>query len=228
MKRIILFALFAISFGTHAQLVRPFMGVSLYLQWDFEKSKYAGVNAGTEFKVTSYFMPELECSYYFGSIEDASKYKIDTNFTQTEWYVRSVSSLNFSFCPKICLGNKNDGTNYLVILPRYTLSRINANGSFSNYNESNNIVVADEFQTDIQHSLGLGVGINVFLSNETSSSLCLILYYNGVNMGKVINELDHSSGYEFNSNGVLGAGLNYYFGKRTIKKPKPIKQPEPL
>ncbi len=214
------------SLGINAQLIRPFIGGSLYLQWDFEKSKYAGVNAGAEFKIAPYFMPEAECSYYFGSIEDASRY--NSELVETSLYIRSVSALNFSFCPKICLGNKNDGTNYVVILPRYTLSKISAEGSFSKYNESDNTVVTDESQTDIQHSLGLGIGINVFLSSETSSSLCLILYYNGVNMGKVINELGHSSGYEFNSNGVLGAGFNYYFGKRTIKKPKALKKPEPL
>jgi hypothetical protein len=228
MKKIILFTLLVISINAKGQTVRGFGGFSAYLQWDFEKSSYAGLNAGAEYKITSYLMPELECSYFFGSLEETSRY--NTEFIQTSSYTRSVSSLNFSFCPKIALGNKKDGAGYLVILPRYTFSQIEAKGDFIAVNESKTLTESRDFQKGSQHSLGIGIGCNIDTSDENSNSLCLILYYNGVNLGKVINDMEYSSGYKINDKGVLGAGLNYYFSfkKKPGPKPRPIKIPEPL
>lgn len=228
MKNLILFVLLFFSGGTKAQIVRPFIGGSAYLQWDFEKSSYAGVNVGTEFKIKPYFMPEFECSYFFGSIEDASKYKFGTPIIQTELYIRSVAALNFSFCPKIAIVNKNDGASYLVILPRYTISSIEAKGNFVEFNENGTSTNNLEFEKSTQHTFGLGVGLDIPLSGDNSNSICLILYYSGVNLGKAINNLEHSSGYEFNSNGVLGVGLNYYFSFKKSSKPIKYKIPEPL
>jgi hypothetical protein len=210
MKKIILFILLAISINIEAQIVRPFIGFSTYLHWDFEKSSYFGLNSGVEFKVSSYFMPELEFSYFYGSLEDESR--INVQYVDVLLYTRSASSFNFSFCPKIALGNRGDGTNFMVILPRYTFSKIEAKGYFSERNDDDTISESNEIQNDIQHSLGLGVGFDIALSDQNTSSLCLILYYNGVNLGKVVNELEHSNEYEINAKGVLGAGINYYFG----------------
>jgi hypothetical protein len=228
MKRIILFILLVISMNTKAQTVRGFGGVSAYLQWDFDKSYYGGLNTGAEFKITSYFMPELEFSCFYGPLEQASRY--NNQLLQTSSYTRSVSSLNFSFCPKIALGNKKDGAGYLVILPRYTFSQIAAKGDFIEVNESKTLIESHDFQKGLQHSLGIGIGYDVDTSDDNSNSLCLILYYSGVDLGKVINEMEHSSGYEINDKGVLGAGLNYYFSfkKKPGPKPRPIKIPEPL
>lgn len=228
MRNLILFVLLAFSSGAKAQIVRPFIGGSAYLQWDFEKSSYAGVNAGAEFKIKPYFMPELECSYFFGGIEDATKYKFGTSLVQTELYIRSVSSLNFSFCPKIAIANKNDGASYLVILPRYTISKIEAKGNFVEFNENGTSTNNYEFEKSTQQSLGLGVGLDIPLTGDNSNSICLILYYNGINLGKAINSLEHSAGYEFNSNGVLGFGVNYYFSFKKSSKPIKYKIPEPL
>ena len=228
MKNIILFILLAFSYNAKAQIVRPFIGGSAYLQWDFEKSSYAGANAGAEFKIKPYFMPELECSYFFGGIEDATKYKFGTPIIQTELYIRSVASLNFSFCPKIAIGNKSDGANYLVILPRYTISKIEAKGNFVAFNENGTSTNNYEFEKNTQQSLGLGLGLDIPLSGDNSNSICLILYYSGVNLGKAINNLEHSTGYEFNSNGVLGFGVNYYFSFKKSSKPIKYKIPEPL
>lgn len=216
----------AVSLNAKAQTVRGFGGVSAYLQWDFEKSYYGGLNTGIEFKITSYLMPELEFSCFFGSLEDASRY--NDKLIQTSSYSRSVSSLNFSFCPKIVLGNKKDGAGYLVILPRYTFSQIEAKGDFIGTNENNTLTESRDFQKGSQHSLGLGIGYDVDISDDNSNSLCLILYYNGVNLGKVINEMEHSTGYKINDKGVLGAGLSYYFGFKKKQKSRPYKIPEPL
>jgi hypothetical protein len=224
MKRIFLFILLAIALNANAQTVRGFAGFSTYLQWDFDKSSILGVNTGAEFKITSYLMPELECSYFLGDIEDASRY--NNEFIQTSFYTRSVSSLNFSFCPKIALGNKKDGAGYLVILPRYTFSQIEAKGYFIATNENNTLTESNDFQKNSQHSLGLGIGYDVDISSDYSNSLCLILYYNGVNLGKSINEMEHSSGYKINDKGVLGTGMNYYFSFKKKQKIRPYKIPE--
>jgi hypothetical protein len=228
LRNLFLFVLLVYYGESNAQAIRPFIGGSAYLQWDFEKSSFAGVNAGAEFKIKPYFMPELECSYFFGSIEDASKYKFGDPLIQTELYIRSVSSLNFSFCPKIAIGNKNDGASYLVILPRYTISKIEAKGNFVEYNENGTYINYNEFEKSTQQSLGLGVGLDIPLSDDNSNSIGFILYYNGINLGKAINSLQHSVGYEFNSNGVLGLGVNYYFSLRKSSKPVKYKIPQPL
>jgi hypothetical protein len=226
MKKIFLVVLLILCIKVNAQTVRGFGGMSAYLQWDFEKSFYGGFNAGTEFKVNSYLMPELEFSYLFGFLEDQSRY--NEQLVHTSSYTRSVSSINFSFCPKIVIGNKNDGTGYLVILPKYIFSQIEAKGNFIGTNENNVIVESRDYDKSSQHSFGFGVGYNLLTSNDDSSSLCLSICYSGVNFGKAINNLQHSSGYEINAKGVLGAGLNYYFGFKKKQKPKPIKTPNPL
>jgi hypothetical protein len=228
LRIIIIFILLAFSGNAKAQIVRPYIGGSAYLQWDFEKSSYAGANAGAEFKIKPYFMPELECSYFFGGIEDATKDNFGTPIIQTELYIRSISSLNFSFCPKIAIGNKKDGASYLVILPRYTVSKIEAKGNFVEFNENGTSINNYEFEKSTQQSLGLGVGLDIPLSSDKSNSICLIIYYNGVNLGKAINNLEHSAGYEFNSNGTMGIGVNYYFSFIKASKPIKYKTPEPL
>ena len=210
MKNILLICLFVISYNVKAQIVRPFIGFSTYLHWDFEKSSYIGLNSGVEFKVNRNFLPELEFSYFYGSLKDESR--INIQYVNVSLYTRSASSFNFSFCPKIALGNREDGTNFMVILPRYSFSKIQAKGNFSERNDDDTILENNEIQNDFQHSFGLGVGFDIGLSDENTSSLCLILYYNGVNLGKVVNELEHSNRYEVNAKGALGAGINYYFG----------------
>jgi hypothetical protein len=226
MKKIILFLLLIVTLNTNAQTIRGFGGVSAYLHWDFEKSSYGGLYTGAEFKITPYLMPELEISYFFGSLGDESRY--NTELIRTSSYSRSVSSLNFSFCPKIVLGSKKNGTGYLVILPRYTFSQIEAKGNFIAVNVNNTLTESHDFQKSAQHYFGFGLGYDIDLSNDHSNSLCLILYYNGINFGKVINEMEHSTGYEINDKGVLGAGVNYYFSFKKKQKTRVYKTPNPL
>jgi hypothetical protein len=228
LKCILIFLLVFVA-GVNAQILRPFVGGSAYLQWDFKKSSFAGVNLGAGLKINPYFMPELECSYFFGGIEDATQYTFETPSVQTELYIRSVSSTNFSFCPKIAMANSNDGSSYLVILPSYTISNIKARGNFVSFNENSTSTTKHEFEKSTQHSLGLGVGLEIPLSGDNSNSIALILYYSGVNLGKIINNLEHSEDYTFNSNGVLGVGVNYYFSFRKLPA-KPLKfiMPKPL
>jgi hypothetical protein len=210
MKKLFLIILLSISFCSKAQIVRPFIGFSSYLQWDFEKSSYLGLNSGVEFKINRYLLPELEFSYYIGKLQEESL--VNNQYEKVVLYSKYASSLNFSFCPKIAIGNKEDGSNFLTILPRYTFSKIVAKGNYAERNNDNSITEQKELQKDYQHSLGLGVGYDISLSDENTSSLSLILYYNGVSLGKVVNKLDHSNEFQVSESGVLGAGINYYFG----------------
>ena len=207
------------SICSKAQIVRPFIGFSSYLQWDFEKSSYVGLNSGVEIKVNRYFLPELEFSYFLGTLKEESL--VNDQYQKAVSYSRSASSLNFSFCPKIAIGNKEDGSNFLSILPRYTFSKIEAKGNYAKLNSDNSITENHELQNDSQHSIGLGLGYDIGLSDENTSSLSLILYYNRVNLGKTVNELENSNEFKIKTSGVLGAGINYYFGfKRKWNKTK--------
>lgn len=82
---------------------------------------------GAEFKIKNYFKPEIETSILFGGLQDRTL-KDDLSDV-TDLYVNSIYSVNFCFCPKVCLGNNGEGESYLTLRPKYNFSKIQASGS---------------------------------------------------------------------------------------------------
>lgn len=213
MMRYILYSLLLVSsLSVNAQRVRLFAGGSAYLDNDFLNSTFVEIKVGSELKINRIIKPEIELSGFLGGIED--DISRNDQGVATEIFTRAVSALNFSFCPKIYFGSTNNsvGSGHFQILPRYSISKIEARGNLFTINQSNpsSSTSEKEILTEWQHSLGIGLGIDFGISHKNYDSLSLNLYYNGVDMGNALSNLKHSGG-KFATNNVLGFGINYYF-----------------
>jgi hypothetical protein len=227
MKKIILFILLVASVNAKAQSVRGFGGFSGYLGAILDKSLFVGFNCGAEFKIKRYIKPEIEFDVLFVPVEDVVHHDDQRNVKSV--FRRSAHALNFNFCPKICIGNNGENDTYLVILPKYSFSKVTATGQFTTLNANEVKTVTKETISDWQHSLGIGIGLDISVSNDNTDSLSLNIYYQNVDIGMVLKELNHSGSRFFIKNS-LGAGINYYFSfkKNPRPKPRPIIIPEPL
>lgn len=147
---------------------------------------------GSELKINRIIKPEIELSWFLGGLED--DISRNDQGVATEIFTRAVSALNFSFCPKIYFGSTNNsvGSGHFQILPRYSISKIEAIGNLFTINQSNpsSSTSEKEILTEWQHSLGIDFGI----SHKNYDSLSLDLYYNGVDMGNALSNLKHSEG----------------------------------
>ncbi|MBF4470901.1 hypothetical protein [Flavobacterium sp. HJJ] len=226
MKKIILCILLVASMNTKAQTVRGFGGFSAYLGSILDRSIFVGVNCGTEFTIKRFIKPEIEFNFLYVPIDDVELRSDQGNTISI--FKRSANSLNFNFCPKICLGNNGQNDTYLVILPKYSFSKVAAVGEFTTINHNDVKTTSKETIVDWQHSLGIGLGLDISVSTDNTDSLCLNIYYQNVDIGTALNELNHSGSSRFFIKNSLGAGLNYYFSFKKKTRPKPVKIPEPL
>jgi opacity protein-like surface antigen len=225
MKKIFLIILIMLSFNAMSQIIRPFVGAAGYIYSSFKNSLFVGVEGGAEFKINRFIKPEIEVSYFYGSLEDTSNYGSQGQLIST--FSSYSSAINFNVCPKICIGNTDQNDRYIVILPKYSFSNVTAVGEFSSLNSNDVKTTTKETISDWQHSLGIGIGVNFNLSDNNTDSFCVNIYYQNVDMGKVLNELNHSDA-EISTNNVLGAGFKYYFGSRVNPRQKKTKKPEPM
>lgn len=60
---------FLISFGSFAQKVRPFVGLSGYIHTAFESRGFGDIKLGAEYKIFYYLKPEMEISFMLGALE---------------------------------------------------------------------------------------------------------------------------------------------------------------
>jgi len=201
------------SLSANAQRIRPYAGFSLYLDTDFERSGFGGTNLGAEFKIKHYFKPEIETSFLFGNLQNRTL--IDDLGNDTDLFVNSVYAVNFSFCPKVCLGNNGDGESYLTLRPKYNFSRIQAKGSHFVINKDNPLESVEEKDQFIEwrHSLGIGLGYDIYVSDKNTSSVGIILYYQGIEMGNAVSKLKFNTS-NYSTKDVLGIAFTYYIGTK--------------
>jgi len=64
-----------------------------------------------------------------------------------------------------------------------------------------------------RHSLGIGLGLDIYVSDNNSSSVELILYYQGIELGNTLSELKFST-TNYSTKDVLGLGITYYIGTK--------------
>lgn len=216
MKKNVFGILFLFSFNCmNAQVVRPYIGVATFFHTDFSSSVFLNLKTGGEFRLNKYLKPELEFSGMIGALEDFTKR--DENNTIIEEYTRSVTSVNFSICPKIILGNSNELDSYFVILPKFSISNIEAHGNLTTYNNSGvSITNRKKIVKDWSQSFGFGIGYNFNLSDNNPDSLCIILDLQGVELGEAINKINESES-RVNTKWTFGLGLNYYFNLKRKK-----------
>jgi opacity protein-like surface antigen len=220
MKYFFCFLLLVASLNVDAQRVRAFSGIGVYFDSDFINSSFLEIKLGAEFKITSFLKPEIEVNYQVGALEDVLIRDNQDNLTNL--YVKKVSAINYSFCPKICFGDSDNqkGSGHFLILPRYSISKIEARGNYTTINQANlsKSIEESEIITKWQHSLGIGIGIDTGVSHNYDT-LSLNLYYNGIDMGNALNSLKHNGTTKFSTNNVVGFGINYYFSfKKRLEK----------
>jgi len=204
-----LFILFSVSLNAQ---VRAFAGGTYYRHTDFQESGYLEVTSGVDVKVYKFFKPEASISYYFGRLEDYNKLDQAGNIISIS--KANASALNFGFTPKICLSwsEVSAGDAVLQILPRYNISRIEAQQNYTLINQSNpaQSKTQKDIVTEWQHSLGIGLGLDIMLSDKNYNSLAINLYYTGVDMGEALTDVKKSNTHYDST--TLGLGMNYYFG----------------
>lgn len=210
-KTIFHFLVILLSTHLNAQ-VRASIDLGLYRHTDFQGSGYIQGGLGLEVQAYKFLKPEFSVSYYYGRLEDYNKLDAVGNITNISQV--KASALNFGFTPKICLscGEYSAGDVLLQILPIYNISRIEAQQNYLTVTQSypSQSKTEKDIVTEWQQSVGIGLGIDIILSDKNYDSLAINLYYTGVNMGKAIGEVE-STNTRYDSR-TLGLGLNYYFG----------------
>ncbi|TDW49109.1 hypothetical protein EV144_103636 [Flavobacterium sp. 270] len=202
--------LFAVQ--TNAQHARVFANLSLYTQSDFKNNIFGEIGTGVEVKIHRLLKPEIGVSYFGGNLEDYSK--IDEQGHVLDLRTSKAYSLNFNLTPKISLYIKevNSGDVFIQILPRFNVSKIEADRNYTVVNQSDpsKSVTTKSVVTEWQQSFGIGVGIDIILSDKNYDSFSINVYYNGVNMGKALKEVNNYES-KFDTK-TLGFGMSYYLG----------------
>lgn len=209
----ILFSVLVLScINSNAQHARVFANISAYSHSDFENNSFAEVGTGLEVKVHRFLKPEIGVSYFIGRLEDYSRN--DALGNPLDFRTSKAYALNFNLTPKISLYSKevNSGDVFIQILPRFNVSKIGADRHYTLINQTkpSASVTTKETVSEWQHSFGIGLGIDIVLSDNSYDSLSVNLYYNGVNMGKALTEVNHS-GSRVNTE-TVGVGISYYLG----------------
>jgi hypothetical protein len=207
----LLFLLFlALSANSFSQRVRGFGGFGYYRNTQFEKSGYASIDVGLEFKAYKILKPEIKATYFLVALQD--KTTTDANGVETDFLTRTVTASNISLSPKICFGDE-DETVHLQIIPMFNLTKVIAQGSFFVLdNDKTQFIKKDSDKySEIRHSFGLGMGVLLDLSDDTFQSIALNLYFNNIEFGNAISNLKFKKG-NLQSYQTLGIGIKYYFG----------------
>ncbi|WP_166923515.1 outer membrane beta-barrel protein [Flavobacterium poyangense] len=217
-KKVFYLLLILFCIKSNAQYVRVYAGFGLYAASDFKSNSFGELGGGVEVKMHRFFKPEVGLSYFFGSLEDYNR--LDNNGTILDVSSKKVNAVNYNITPKIALYSTevNAGDVFLQILPRYNVSKIEAERLYTVINQSNpeKSVTKRETLTQWQQSIGIGVGIDIVLSDKSYDTVAINAYYNGVNLGKPLTDINNSSS-RYNTN-TVGMGVSYYlgFGKKKL------------
>lgn len=210
MKKYFFYLITIISTTCFSQTIRAFGGGGVYLNRSFDKSVFASLDGGLEFKLNKFLKPEIEFEYFIGALPDRTTE--DLNGSTTELLVRTVYATNWSISPKISFGNEDDRVHF-QILPIYNITNVVAKGSLFTSNNTRTDLVktnTDKF-SETKHSLGIGIGILFDLSDDFFQSIALNLYYNNVDLGNALTKLKFNKG-TYQTQQSLGIGVQYYFG----------------
>ncbi|MBW1655122.1 hypothetical protein [Flavobacterium quisquiliarum] len=215
MKKNLVFSLvFITGYISNAQELRPFIGlggfVHLYsFEKDLQSSPAVSLSAGAEYRPFGFFMPEIEANYMFGKFKSREDSNSIANVSD-----KTFSTVNFSFSPKIALGDYNDNA-YIQILPKYIYSIVNAKETINSTSQLGS--GATERSTSVsQHNFGLGVGIVINFDTWYSNTLAINLCYNTIRVSNSFNKLNPGT-EPVDNVGVYGIEFKYYFGVKRLK-----------
>jgi len=215
-KKNIFWVIILISTTCLSQRIRGFGGFGIYLDMDFDKSSFASVNGGLEFKINKLIKPEIQFECFFGTLPDRTSE--DSNGIVTELLVRSVTATNLSICSKINFGDNEDLV-FFQILPIFNITNIRAKGAefILNTSQTNLIKTDSDSFSEKRFSFGIGAGILFNLSDESFQAIALNLYYNNIDIGNALTNLKFYNGI-YHTQQSFGIGVKYYFGFIKHKK----------
>nr|WP_315248223.1 hypothetical protein [uncultured Flavobacterium sp.] len=219
MKRnIFIYFVLLTALNTTAQELRPFVGIGGFVHlYSFEKdlqsSTALSLSAGLEYKVAGFLSPEIEVNYMYGKYKDnVDSIDLGNVISAND---RSFSTVNFSFCPKILLGDHEDPSgDYIQILPKYMYSLINVRETSGNNTIGSPIT--ERSLSVSSHNFGLGAGVVINFDTWYSNSLAINVCYNTIRVSNSFDKLN--PGKEPTDNmGVYGVEFKYYFGVKRLK-----------
>ncbi|CAD0007469.1 hypothetical protein [Flavobacterium salmonis] len=213
----IYFILFT-ALNSTAQELRPFVGIGGFVHlYSFEKdlqsSPALSLSAGLEYKVAGFLSPEIEVNYMYGKYKDnVDSIDLGNVISATD---RSFSTVNFSFGPKILLGDYEDPSSaYIQIIPKYMYSLINVRETSGNNTIGSPIT--ERSLSVSSHNFGLGAGVVINFDTWYSNSLAINVCYNTIRVSDSFDKLN--PGKEPTDNmGVYGVEFKYYFGVKRLK-----------
>ncbi|MEP6929777.1 MAG: outer membrane beta-barrel protein [Flavobacterium sp.] len=211
-KKTLFFLVVLFCIKSNAQHVRAYAGSAAYRHTDFNGNIFGEVGAGVEVKIHRFFKPEIGVSYFFGNLQESTN--VDAVGNVLNKTNKEVSAINYNVTPKIALYSSEAGAGdvFLQILPRYNISKIQAERFYTIINQTNpaNSVTKKETLTQWQQSFGIGVGLDIVLSDKNYDSLAINVYYNGINLGKPLTDIsNNNTNYDTRT---LGMGFSYYLG----------------
>ncbi len=163
MKKLLIIMIFCFYFNCFSQTIRAYGTLGIHLRGGFEKNSFINIGGGLEIKIVDNFRPELEATYYLGTLPDRNDLN-PVNFNINAFLVRYVSAVNYSFSPKIMfdISPENEKRNvYLQIMPKFNLTDVTAKGTFFSLNKENTRFIetdSDKFNEQ-RKSFGIAIGI---------------------------------------------------------------------
>ena len=165
-----------------------------------------------DYKINQILNPELEVNYYVGLLPDFEN--VNEQYVSLDNLQRKFNAYGIALCPKIAFNLSDDSkATAFQMLPRYSFTKITANGTFTTFpnNTNQNKGTAEQFSfSEIRHSFGIGVGIICYVSEKTNDRLAINLYYDGIDFGNSLSNLKFTNNRYFIKDS-FGLGINYYF-----------------
>lgn len=210
MKNLKIILLLLITYSSSAHKVVGVGGIGLYLNTTFENNSYFSANLGVEYNITNYLKPEINVEYFLGALPEIPTF--NNEFVETELFNRNFSAVTLSFSPKINLSPKEQTVQFQFI-PMYNFTTVFADANIFTLDTAQNLFKRTDEQSvrEVQHSLGIGVGVLLKIDSETYQAIAFELNYNNIDLGKAFTKIDFNQDtfiqinhLVFESNIILG------------------------
>ena len=218
MRKYYVLLLFVICLTTTAQMVRPLFSLAIDKNTQFENNSFANLAAGIEVKFGNLFKPQIEFGYTKALLYDNNTYNDDFQINAVSQ--ASFVSYSIACTPKLTVFQTKTRFTSINFLPKYTYSQIVANNDYAAILPNGDVVLPFKSNQSAAnlHSFGLGIGFCVNFGKKNYDSIAINLYWNNIEYGSVINNLQNMSRTIDTSSGV-GFGLVYYVSlKDNIEK----------
>jgi hypothetical protein len=215
-KKILNIIIFLSCYICSSQKIRGFGGLELIKNTSFDRSGFAKIDIGFEYKLGNLVIPELEFGYFLGALQNQT-FENDSG-KEIGFVVRTVNAYNLNLISKINFGDEDEMVHF-QILPLYNITCITAQGALFNLDKNKNQFIKTETDNvkQTEHSFGIGIGVLFDINNDTFQSIALNLNYNNIELGDALSQLKFTNNPIIQTNQNLSIGIKYYFGFKKKK-----------